>query len=236
MRIYLFLPLIFLSSCFISQKNCQEAYTSAKAEPAYDAIIVPGIPHNGVSWQRPMLMRVRWAEHLYEQGVTGNIIFSGSSVYSPYNEAQIMASYAREMGIPGADVYVEPNAEHSTENVYYSYRIAKSEGMQRIALATDPFQAKSLKKFIRKHDLPIDIIPIVFDTLSVLDHSEPSINPEDSRVSEFVSIKERESFFTRLGGTFGKHIRWYESDIKKESLKRKYRRKGRLIEEELVTN
>lgn len=230
MRLLIFLPALMLGSCMMSQKKCLESYNHASTNPPFDAVIVPGIPHDGTSWERPMLMRVRWAEYLYKQGMTKKIIFSGAAVYSPYCEAEIMASYARSMGIPDEAILLDTNAEHSTENVYYSYRVAKENGLHKLGLATDPFQAKSMKKFIRKFDLPVTLIPTLFDTLSVLDHSEPTINPEECRKSNFVSLKDREGFFQRLGGTFGKHIHWYRSDLKKEKHIRKMHRKGRLID------
>ena len=63
---------------------------SLKKHPQYDAVIVPGVPFNEPSWDKPMLMRVVWAVHLYKRGITKNIIMSGSAVYTPYVEAKIM--------------------------------------------------------------------------------------------------------------------------------------------------
>jgi len=223
--------LMVLASCSISQKRSVEILRQAEASAPYDAIIVPGVPHDGQHWQRTMLMRVRWSEFLYEKGITKNMIYSGDAVYTQYSEAKIMASYANAIGLPDARVFVDTNAEHSVENVYYSYRIAKAQGFTRIALATDPFQGKSMRKFIKKHELPIDLLPILFDTLSTLDHSEPTIDPQQSIQPNFVSIKDRQGFFRRLGGTLGKEITWYKSDLSNHHLIKKYARQGRLIDD-----
>lgn len=227
----LLMLLIVLSGCGMLQKKTQRALTQAEQKAPYDVIIVPGVPHDGRSWQTTMQIRMLWTEFLYRNGITKNVIFSGAAVYTPYCEARIMASYGEAMGIPEAAIYLDTNAEHSTENVYYSYREAKKQGFAKIALATDPFQASSMRKFIRKHELPVDLIPIVFDTISILNHQEPRINPEESRVVNFTALPAREGFFRRLRGTFGKHIVWYKSDLKSQHLIRKYARKGRLIDD-----
>jgi len=107
---------------------------------------------------------------LYDKGITKNVIYSGSAVYSPYYEAEIMALYAQTIGIPKENIFAETKAEHSTENVYYSYKKAKNLGFEKIALATDPFQSKMVKSFItKKMKAPIAIIPMVYDSLKTIE-------------------------------------------------------------------
>ena len=108
--------------------------------------------------------RVYWSKYLYDKGITKNVIYSGSAVYTPYVEGKIMALYAIALGIPEENVFSETMAEHSTENVYYSYKLARKLGFERIALATDQFQAKMLKRFTKKIvSRDAGIIPIVTD-------------------------------------------------------------------------
>lgn len=221
---------LLLSSCAFSKKKSQAYFEIAQNHAPYDAIIVPGVPHDGVSWSQTMQVRVLWANYLYQKGMTKNIVFSGGAVYSQYSEAKIMAEYGKAMGIPAKNIFVDTMAEHSTENVYYSYRVAKEQGFSKIALATDPYQAKSLKGMIKKLELPIDLIPILFDTVQTLPHDEPQINPEIAIEDPFVPITERESFFTRLRGTMGQQIMWHEEDLPSPKKVKKMRRKGRLVE------
>lgn len=188
----------------------------------YDAIIVPGVPFHGSTWSETMKMRVCWSKYLYDKGYTKNIIYSGSAVYTAYEEASIMALYAEELGIPKEHIYRDSRAEHSTENVYYSYQIAKKNGFKSLALATDPFQTKNLKRFIKKFEFPVKLMPIVFDTLDYKTIPDPKINPISAKVENFTSIKERESFIKRLKGTFGQNIRWQEEDLKTKHLRKKY--------------
>jgi len=153
--------------------------------------------------------RVLWAVYLYRQGIAKNIMFSGSAVYTPYIEAEVMAKYGEALDVKPENIYVEPLAEHSTENIYYGYKASRSLGFNSIALATDPFQAKLLNNFAKKKiDEAIGIIPIVADTLDqfVETIDDPILNFDDLFVEDFKSIKEREGFWKRFKGTSGRNI------------------------------
>jgi len=175
---------------------------------SYDVIIVPGVPYKN-EWSRTMKARVYWAKFLFDQGIAKNIMFSGSSVYSPYTESKIMALYGEAIGIPKDNILLETRAEHSTENVYYSYQKSKKLNFNRIALASDPFQTKLLGKFIRnKMNAEIDLIPIVLDSLKAIEPqmTNPVINAQQAYNKDFIPINQRESLWKRLRGTFGKNI------------------------------
>lgn len=223
------LAAILISSCaFIREHPHAQLAEAQNAEP-YDAIIVPGNPYEGETWTTTMNYRVHWSVYLYKSGITNNIIFSSGSVYSEFVEAKIMQEYAIALGVPAEHIFLDTNAEHSTENVYYSYKVAQKEGFEKLALATDPFQNSALKRFLKKHQLPMDQLPIVFDMLGPPSSFEPEIDNTTAINSSFVSIKEREGFFKRLVGTRGKNIFWHESDLPNEDLISHYEKKGKLI-------
>lgn len=172
-------------------------------------IAVPGVPFTEDGWDSTMKARVYWAKHLYDKGIAKNIMFSGSAVGSPYFEGEIMALYAKALGIPEKKIYTETKAEHSTENLYYVYLKSKKLGFKHIALATDPFQAKQLKRFAKKKISPdVGIIPIVFDTLRKMQPFmiSPKIDYQKAYKSNFVPLSQRESFWKRFKGTMGKNI------------------------------
>lgn len=221
-QILLFVLIAILSGCSISQRKAKQIFTKELSNAPYDAVIVPGVPFYGEGWSRTMEARVKWSKILYDKGITKNIIYSGSAVYTKYTESKIMGLYAEQLTIPSEHLFYDTRAEHSTENVYYSYQIAKNKGFNKIALATDPFQTKSLKRFIRKFDFPINIIPIIFDSLGAIDVQGIQIDPSSAIKKNFISIKERESFIKRLKGTFGQNIQWQEEDLKTKHLKKKY--------------
>ncbi len=201
----LFSLAMVLSSCSFSSKTSRN-FLEKSGENEYDVVVVPGVPFENGQWSRLMKARIYWSKYLYDRGIAKNIMYSGSAVYSPYHEAEIMALYAAALGIPGDNIYTENKAEHSTENIYYSYKKAKKLGFENVALASDPFQTKMLKKFIRKIvSQDIDLIPIVFDTLKAMEHEmiDPVIEFYPLYVEEFIPLTERESFRMRFRGTRG---------------------------------
>ncbi|PLW98708.1 MAG: hypothetical protein C0594_18070, partial [Marinilabiliales bacterium] len=132
----------FLLCCSYFPVSSRKYFNKAISEAPYDAVIVPGVPFNGKKWSVAMKARVYWANYLFKEGITKNVIFSGSAVYSPYVEADIMALYAEEIGIPPQHIICETEAQFSVENLYFSYKLAKERNFEKVALATDPFQAR----------------------------------------------------------------------------------------------
>ncbi|MES2514202.1 MAG: YdcF family protein [Bacteroidota bacterium] len=213
MKPYLYLSVFFfsLTSCILFQPSATKLNKRAlKANKQYDVIIVPGVPFIEPKWDMTMQMRVLWAIHLYKNGTTKKIIMSGSSVYSPYVEAEIMKLYAIEFGIPAEDIIVEGRAQHSTENVWYSYKLAKSMGYTTIALSTDPFQTRMTYRFGKRRLKDLQYLPVIFDTLKTLPHTIPEIKYLPYKLETFTPITETQSFWYRFQGTMGKHIDFKE--------------------------
>ena len=63
-------------------------YQAAKKNGPYDAIIVPGFPHEkGEELNLIYKIRIFWAYHLYNQGIAKNIILErGSKIDETINE------------------------------------------------------------------------------------------------------------------------------------------------------
>ncbi len=172
----------------------------------YDIIVVPGVPLESELWSKTMKARVYWSKYLYDKGIAKNIMYSGSSVYTPYYEAEVMALFAEAIGIPKENIFTETKAEHSTENIYYSFRKARKLGFEKIALASDPFQTKLLRRFTKKRvSDQVGLIPIVYDTLRSMESKmiDPNIDYHQTFNKDFISLLERESFWERLKGTRG---------------------------------
>ena len=195
-------------SCAFSKRTCLNLLEDAR-ETKYDIVIVPGVPFENGTWSFVMKGRVYWSKYLYDNGITENVIYSGAAVYTPYSEAEIMAMYAARLGIPEGNIFTETLAEHSTENVYYSYKKARKLGFQKIALATDPFQAKMLKRFTKKVVSPdVGIIPLVTDILDAMekDMTDPEIEYEKAFRADFTPLPERKNMRERFRGTRGHNI------------------------------
>src|SRR5690606_41288538 len=168
-----------------------------------------GIPFENGKWDRIMKGRIYWSKYLFDKGIAKNIMYSGSAVYTAYYEAEIMAMYAKAIGIPQKNIYTETKSEHSTENAYYGYKKAQQLGFDRIALASDPFQTKLLGRYVRKNVNPgVALIPMVIDTMEAIEPAmvDPEINYQAAFKPNFVSIKERQSFWKRLRGTLRGNI------------------------------
>lgn len=205
-----------LSSCMLFTPSSSKMFARAQKMAPYDAIIVPGVPYDSSigKWSDVMKIRVYWSHYLYTHGIAKNIIYSGSAVYTPFVEGKIMAMYAEQLGIPKENIFIDSNAEHSTENLYYSYYLAQKQGFTKIAVATDPFQAYMLRKFPKKVSITMDFIPIVFKTLGALELKDLEIDCQSARMCDFVALPERESFWKRMQGTMGKNIRPVPEDIR----------------------
>jgi uncharacterized SAM-binding protein YcdF (DUF218 family) len=212
LRIFIFVHVflafaLLLTHCSFSH-YAKKSYEKAAREKPFDVIIVPGVPYEKENTTSVMKMRIYWAKLLYDSGFTKNIIFSGSAVYSPFVEGIAMKVIADSLGIPSNHTFAETRAEHSTENVYYSWKMAKQMGFQKIALVSDPFQSRLLRSFAKKYCPGIKAIPVVFDQLQIDDDKPlPRIDTTTAFRPDFVSIMHRESFWQRFTGTMGRRIK-----------------------------
>ena len=208
--------LLLVGPLLMFQVACHSAYKAYEiAEPnmPFDAIIVPGVPYDS-AWSQVMKMRVLWSVDLYKKGITEKVIYSGSAVYSPYVEAEIMSIYAQKLGVNPDDIIIENRAEHSTENLWYGYHLAQEHGLQNIALATDPFQNAMLKSFANRKDIPMDFVPVIIDQLKpIFDTTEVKIDPTSAYVEGFIALPNRESRRKRFMGTMGMNIDYSDNVI-----------------------
>lgn len=200
---FLSYALIFLCSFDKSNKESTDL-NDVLANP-YDVIIVPGVPYLEPSMKSVLKARILWAKYLYERGITKNIIFSGASVYTPYVESKVMKIYADSLGIPSVNTFSEEEAEHSTENIFYSVQMAHDLGYKRIALATDHFQAYLLGSYIKKKFPDVVIITINYNKIN-MKAKWPEIDAEPAYAENFVSLSKRENKLKRLKGTMGMNI------------------------------
>jgi uncharacterized SAM-binding protein YcdF (DUF218 family) len=214
---------ILFNSCVFLGPSSKELLRRATSKKPYDVIIVPGMPYDSAlgNWTMAMKGRIYWSKYLYDKGIAKNIIYSGSAVYTPYVEAKIMTMYGEAIGIPANVMFAETKAEHSTENLYYSYYMARKMGFKKIAVATDPFQAKMLKGYPRRLKIKVDFIPFVIDSLRTMAKTDSlKINAEAARVPDFVSLEDRENRFKRAWGTLGKNVKRVEEDVRNKKRKK----------------
>ena len=204
----LIILLLACSSCYFLGPSSVKRYAIATLHKPYDVAIVPGLPFKDGKCDTLLKTRILWSVFLYKKGVVKNIIYSGSAVYSPYTEGCGMALYAEALGVDKEHIFIDSVAEHSTENLYYSYQIARDQGFDKIALATDPFQSYMLYKYSKKYfDTEIQFIPIVYDSIAAMMNQPLSVDISDAHVDGFVPLPERESLKQRVKASRGGRVK-----------------------------
>jgi hypothetical protein len=102
-----------------------------------DAVIVPGCPSEADgSLSRCQMSRAVWAAILWRRGVATAFIASGAAVHTPYVEAEALAQAMATLGVPPQRIWLEPNALHTDENMYYSLQIARALGLRSLGVAS----------------------------------------------------------------------------------------------------
>jgi len=215
--IFLFLFLVVCPSLiFVSiRHHSAKLYSEACDIKPLDVIIVPGVPVGIESAVHAMTVRIFWAKYLFDNGYTRNIIFSGSAVHSPYVEGIAMKMIADSLGIPRDHTFSETQAEHSTENVWYGWRMARGMGFQKIAVATEAFQSLALENFIETYCPEMISLPVVPTALQLGDQELPKMDLARAFKKDFISLSERENLWQRIQGTLGRRVR---EEVERESI------------------
>jgi uncharacterized SAM-binding protein YcdF (DUF218 family) len=198
--LYIFLTIITSAFIYANIHFCyntfykpEQLFSQAKKNKPFDAVIIPGIPYDSGRWGFVMKWRVTWSVFLYKTGIAKNLIYSGSAVYTPYTESIIMALYAEKMGVPKDHIFIETKAEHTTENLFYSYQLAVQKGFTKIGFATDPFQTMKIEPYIKELDLSIDLIPTVISLMKHIEVKDYEIDSYKAYQLNFKSIITRET-------------------------------------------
>ncbi len=162
--------------CSVFHASVTRSYRAAEAAGPYDAIIVPGFPSRNGKWNRVLQARIYWSRELYRQGIARHIIYSGAAVHTPYVEAEVMALYARALGVPAEAILTETNALHSSENLLYSYQLARWLGWEKIAVVSDPIQTPHLRRLARKFNISAAFLPVDFVRLARIPKEHPKVD------------------------------------------------------------
>ncbi|MES2515363.1 MAG: YdcF family protein [Bacteroidota bacterium] len=209
MKILVFtFSLILFCSCFFLGPSPRKRLQIAESVKPIDIAIVPGLPLYHGKWDTLLKSRLLWSAYLYKKGIVSRVLYSGNAVYTPWVEGPSMALFASQLGIANQDIVVDTIAEHSTENLFYGYHLAKSLGYKTVAIATDPFQCAMLHKYAKKHfKETIYFIPIIYDSIRAQMHMELEIDTALTLKKNFIPIEQRLDYKDRFKGTAGKNIK-----------------------------
>lgn len=206
--LYFILLCSFCSCMFINSTQRKHYRNASKIKPI-DVVIIPGLPLYKGKLDTLLKSRILWSEFLYNKGVVSTILYSGNAVYTPWGEGESMAILGKQLGIKPEHILIDTTAEHSTENLYYGYQMAKQMGFKTIAVATDPFQCIMLKKYARKHfKEKIHFIPIIYDSIKNKMNIPLEMDTTLTKKKNFIPINQRQNYRERLKGTRGKHIQY----------------------------
>lgn len=207
--------IVFLIICVLSFQSCMflgmrqnKHYKSVEQIKPVDVIIVPGLPLYGGKWDTLLKARIMWSDFLIKKGIASNVLYSGNAVYTVWQEGPSMALYATQLGIHSDHILIDTLAEHSTENLYYGYLLAKQKGYKTIAVASDPFQCALLQKFAKKNfKEEIYFLPIIYDSIRNKMKIELTIDTLLTKAKNFIPLEQRQDYKERLNGTRGRHIK-----------------------------
>lgn len=106
----------------------------------HDAILILGCPSNDDGTPSTCQQeRVDIALGLRSGGLGERFIVSGGAVYNDFVEGEALAALLVEAGVDEADVFVDPLAEHTDENLYYGTRIMQEQAFtDAIVVSEDP--------------------------------------------------------------------------------------------------
>ena len=117
----------------------------------YDIAIVLGSPaKDDGSLSRMQKTRVDAAIRLYQNKKVKKILISGSNVVNDYVEAEVMAAYAIDKGIPASDIYLEIKARNTFENLKFAKNICNQTNIKDVIVVTSNFHARRAQFMVRK--------------------------------------------------------------------------------------
>lgn len=117
----------------------------------YDIAIVLGSPAKvDGSLSRMQKTRLDAAIRLYQNKKVKKILISGSNVVNDYVEAEVMAAYAIDKGIPASDIYLEIKARNTFENLKFAKNICNQTNIKDVIVVTSNFHARRAQFMVRK--------------------------------------------------------------------------------------
>lgn len=114
-----------------------ESATTCVAQ-SHDVIILLGCPNNANGAPAEcQIKRADLAVQLMKAGYGSRFITSGAAVKNQYVEAETLRDLLLARGVPGDTIWLEPKAEHTDENIYYSSKIMAAQGWLTAVVVSD---------------------------------------------------------------------------------------------------
>lgn len=109
-----------------------------------------------------LIARVRRAASLYHAGLTRNLIVTGGDDRGTgLNEAEHMARWLAEQGVPESAIVQEPRASSTIENIAFSAPILDENGWRSVLLVSDPYHLPRAAALARRQGWEVYPAPAV---------------------------------------------------------------------------
>lgn len=100
-----------------------------------DAIVVLGCPSDeDGSLSECQKGRAAQAALAWSRGYAKHFIVTGGAVHTPFSESDAIAAGMEAMGVPAESIYLEGEALHTDENVFFSMRLAERLGFSKVGV------------------------------------------------------------------------------------------------------
>lgn len=154
--------------------------TLLKQKRRYDAAFVLGTSTNKEIFK----YRVEKAADLYARGVVKSIIFSGKwwggLIKKPkHTEAELMSTYARSLGVPKKDIYLEEDSLNTIGNYYFTKKnILKPRNIKNLVVITHSTHVSKARFIAQK------VLGSEYKTRFVLDKKQVDVQVMHKNVSD----------------------------------------------------
>ena len=178
-------------------------YEQAADAPTADAIVVLGgqTASGRHNWFAPYdpdkaTTRIQRGADLYAAKRAPLIMVSGAALDGGTSEAQGMARYLQQQGIPPEDIIIEESSFTTRENATYSAEKLKKHNIKRILLVTSALHMpRSVASFSKEDDLVIIPAPVAPQItrpddswLAIWKPSYRTLNASRSIIKEYVGL------------------------------------------------
>ena len=143
--------------CVVTVSYCTAPTHNTEVDH-FDAIVVLGTP---ASMDGRLTKAGRWlvdeAVREYRAGRAERVIISGAAVANEYCEADVLAKYARESGLPATAILEDRKAQNTLQNVQNSAAIMREHGWRSAEVI-------GLKEHLPRSAVLLQTIPILWRT------------------------------------------------------------------------
>jgi len=122
----------------------------------FEAIVVLGYGQKEKQIDEILKNRLEKALEIFQENKEAKIILSGGKVLSKdFSEAEIMAEFLKERGVPETSIILEDKSRNTFENLINLKEIIKEKGFQKVALITSDYHLKRVEMIAKNINLKI---------------------------------------------------------------------------------